>query len=64
MGGQDMIPQVFTGGDVTLDGSGWTVATGRASATGTPSGAVAEWLTPAAIVAGVVLVAAAVWKRR
>lgn len=63
MGGQDGIPQVFHGGDVTADGSGWTVATGSARATGTPAGAVAEWMTPAVIVGGLVLVVAVVWKR-
>jgi hypothetical protein len=63
MGGSDMVPNAFYGGDVTADGSGWTVATGSARATGTPSGAMAEWLTPAVIVVGIVVILAAAWKR-
>lgn len=63
MSGSDLVPQAFYGGPVSMDTSGWTVASGNGSATGSPSGAMAEWLTPAVIVAGLVLVVA-VWKRR
>lgn len=65
MGGTDMVPNVFTGGDVSQSGGAWTVATGsaKASAVGSPAAAMAEWLTPAVIVAGLVLVVA-VWRRR
>lgn len=58
-------PPPFYGGEASQGAGMWTVATGkaRASATGSPSGAMAEWLTPALIVAGIVLVVA-VWRRR
>lgn len=53
---------MFEGGPVSNDSSGWTVATGSASATGAPATAGNTWIVVAVIAAAVVFGIAA-WKR-
>lgn len=59
------IPQNFLGGDTSWGGT-WSVATSgsKSAAAGSPSGALASWVVPVAIVAGVVVLALALKKGR
>lgn len=53
---------MFEGGNTSNDASGWTVATGRASATGAPATAGNTWLIVAIVGAAAVLGILA-WKK-